>query len=132
MPPLQKPGHYRYQTRQLKGEKDQAQNTTNIADKNNIIKGSGQTNSNYSINSPTKPTQKKQVIKKTEDLDLSTHPVRPVVKLNTPQRNVFFGANAINRPPPRNRRPERQNQVQQRNAQSNSGGNVQAATQTLK
>ena len=36
----------------------------------------------------------------------------------------------MNRPPPRNRRPEGQNQVQQRNAQSNSDGNVQAATQT--
>ena len=29
-----------------------------------------------------------QIIKKTEDLDLSTHPVRPVEKLTIPQRNV--------------------------------------------
>ena len=28
------------------------------------------------------------MIKKTEDLDLSTHPVRPVVKLSIPQINV--------------------------------------------
>ena len=36
----------------------------------------------------TIPTQTIQRIKKTEDPDLSTHPVRPVVKLNPPQRNV--------------------------------------------
>ena len=36
----------------------------------------------------TIPTQTIQIIKKTEDLDLSTHPVRPLVKLTTPQRNV--------------------------------------------
>ena len=29
-----------------------------------------------------------QLFKKTKDLDLSTLPVRPVVKLTTPQRNV--------------------------------------------
>ena len=28
------------------------------------------------------------MFKKTEDLDLSTHPVRPVVKLTIPQRNI--------------------------------------------
>ena len=34
------------------------------------------------------PTPTKQKIKETEDLDLSSHPVRPVVELTTPQRNV--------------------------------------------
>ena len=28
------------------------------------------------------------MIRETEDLDLSSHPVRPVVELTTPQRNV--------------------------------------------
>ena len=32
---------------------------------------------------PTIPTQRIQVIEKIKDLDLSTHPVRPVVKLIT-------------------------------------------------
>ena len=36
----------------------------------------------------TKPTQTIQIIKKTEDLDLSTYPMRPAVKLTTQQRNV--------------------------------------------
>ena len=43
---------------------------------------------------------------------------------------MFFGANASTRPPPGKRRPEEQNQVQQRNAQNNLDVNVQAATQT--
>ena len=43
----------------------------------------------------------------------------------------YLGANAANRPPPRNRRPEGQNQFQQRNVQSNSDGNVKTAAQTL-
>ena len=36
----------------------------------------------------TIPKQTIQIIKETEDLDLSSHPVRPVVELTTPQRNV--------------------------------------------
>ena len=52
-------------------------------------------------------------------------------KTNHSTQKCHFGANAANRPPPRNRRQEGQNQFQQRNAQSNSDGNVQAAAQTL-
>ena len=37
------------------------------------------------IKFPAIPTYLIRIIKKTEDLDLSTYPVRPVVKLNTPQ-----------------------------------------------
>ena len=37
---------------------------------------------------PTEPTQTIQIIKKRENLELSTHPVRPVEKLTTPQKNV--------------------------------------------
>ena len=36
----------------------------------------------------TKPTRTSQIIKKTEDLDLSTQPLRPMIELTTPQRNV--------------------------------------------
>ena len=37
---------------------------------------------------PLIPMQTKQKIKKTEDLDLSTHPVRPVVEQITSESNV--------------------------------------------
>ena len=36
----------------------------------------------------TKPKQTKQTFRETEDLDLSSHPLRPLVELTTPQRNV--------------------------------------------
>ena len=39
---------------------------------------------------PTIPTQSIQIVKKTENLDLSTHPVRHVVKLTILQRNVIL------------------------------------------
>ena len=39
-------------------------------------------------NFPTIPMQTIDIIKKTEDLDLTTHHVRHVVKLTTPQRNA--------------------------------------------
>ena len=43
---------------------------------------------NPTMKFPITPTQTIQIIKKTEELDLSTHPVRPVVKLTTPRRNI--------------------------------------------
>ena len=42
------------------------------------------------VNFPTRPTQKIQTIKNTEDLDLSTHPERLVVKPTIPQTNVIL------------------------------------------
>ena len=38
----------------------------------------------------TMPKRSIQIMKETDDLDLSPHPVRPVVELTTPQRNVAF------------------------------------------
>ena len=78
----------------------------------------------------TIPKRTIQIIKETEDLDLCPHRVRPVVELTTPQRNATLEQTQQNIPPPQNRRPEGQNQVQQRKAQSNSDGNAQAAAQT--
>ena len=40
------------------------------------------------INFQTKPTRTIPIFRETEDLDLSTHPVRPVVELTTPHRDV--------------------------------------------
>ena len=42
------------------------------------------------IKFPTEPTRTIQIIKETEDLDLSFYPVRLVVELTTPQRNVIL------------------------------------------
>ena len=67
-----------------------------------------------------------------ESRKLFTHPVRHVKKkTNQSTEKCYFGANAANRPPPRQRRPERQNQVSERANQSESNEAAQARAQNL-
>ena len=123
-----KPGHYQNQSRQLKREKDQTQNNTNSANKNN---GSAQTNSNPN----NKVSNNIRANNTNNQKDRRSRPVFPTCetcgRTNHSTEKCYLGANAADRQPLRNRRPEGQNEVQQRNAQSNSDGNVQAAAQTL-
>ena len=126
-----KPGHYRNQCRQLKRGKDQAQNNTDSATTNKNNNGSTQTNSN--------PNHKVPVANKANNennqRERKTRPVFPPCetcgRTNHSTERCYLGANAANRPPPRNRRPEGQNQAQHRNTQNDSDGNVQAAAQPL-
>ena len=126
--PCKKPGHYQTQCRQLKREKEETRNNTNSASNNN---GSPQTN----------PNPNNKVANNTKGNNINNQrnrrpkPVLPPCETcgrtnHSPERS-YLGANAANRPPPRNRRPEGQNQSQQKNAQNNSDGNVQAAAQAL-
>ena len=59
-----------------------------------------------------------------ENQKLFTHAVRHETNHST--ERCYHGANAANRPPPRQRRPERQNEVQERAAQNDSNENNQA------
>ena len=126
-----KPGHYRNQCLQLKRVKDQVQNNTDSAAKNKNSNGSAQTNSN--------PNHKPPVANKANNTnnqrDRRPRPVFPPCetcgRTNHSTERCYLGANAANRPPPRNRRSEGQNQAQQRNTQNNSDGNVQAVAQPL-
>ena len=126
-----KPGHYRNQCRQLKRGKDRAQNNTDGAANNKNNNGSAQTNSNPNHRVPV--TNK--VNNTNNQKDRKPRPVFPPCetcgRTNHSTERCYLGANAANRPPPRNKRPEGQNQAQQRNAQNNSDGNVQAAAQPL-
>ena len=126
------PGQYQNQCRQLRQGKDHARNNTNSADKTSKNNGGGQTNSN----SNNKVSNNTNANNLNNQKDTISTPVCPPCetcgKINHSTEKCYLGANAANRPPPRNRRPVRQNQVQQRNAQSNSDGKVQAAAQTLK
>ena len=82
------PRHYRNQCRQIKQEKDRAQHITNRAGKQKkIVVRQTQTPTKSFI---TFLMQTIQIFKKTENRDLSTHLVRPVVKLTIPQRNVML------------------------------------------
>ena len=127
-----KPGHYRNQCRQLKREKDQGQNNTDSAANNKNNNGSAQTNSNPNNN---KVTDNAKGIKTNNQRDRKPRPLFPPCetcgRTNHSTERCYLGANAANRPPPRNRRTEGQNQAQQRNTQNNSDGNVQAAAQPL-
>ena len=123
-----KPGHYRNQCRQLTREQDQTRYVAISANNNN---GSAQTksNPNNKISNSTKANNKNN------QKDRRPRPVfltcETCGRTNHSTEKCYLGANAANRPPPRNRRPEGQNQVQQRNALSNSDGNAQAAALTL-
>ena len=116
-----KPAHYQNQCRQLKRDKGQTRNKTNSANNNN---GSAQTNPNP--NNKVANNTKGNNIK--NQRDRRSRPVFPPCetcgRTNHSTEKCYLGANAANRPPPRNRRPEGQNQSQQNNAQSNSDGNV--------
>ena len=83
-----KPGHYWNQSRQLKREKAQREirrAVPTIATKIMLMVKQTLTPTKKF---PTIPTQTIQIIKKTENLDLSANSVRPVVKLTTPQKIV--------------------------------------------
>ena len=123
-----KSGHYQNLCRQLKRQKDQTRNNPNSANNNN---GSARTNSNP--NNKFVNNTKGNNIK--NQRDRRSRRVFPSCERcgrnNHSTEKCYLGANAANRPPPRNRRPEEQNQGQQHNAQNNSDGNVQAAAQAL-
>ena len=127
-----KPGHYQNQCRQLKREKDHARNNTNSAHNNN---GSAQTNSNLNNNNNNKVANNTKGSNINNQRDRRSRPVFPPCetcgRTNNSTEKCYLGANAANRPPPRNRRPEGQKQSQQNDAQNISDGNVQAAAQAL-
>ena len=52
-------------------------------------------------------------------------------KTNHPTEECYYGANTANRPPPRHRRPERQNQDQVRGNQNDSNETIQVAAQSF-
>ena len=52
-------------------------------------------------------------------------------KTNHSTEKCYYGANAANRPPPRHRRPERQNQVKEPASQNGSNETAQAPNQNI-
>ena len=124
-----KPCHYQNQCRQRKREKDQTRNNTNSPNNNN---GSAQTNPNPNTNKVPNNTKGNNINNQRDRKSrLVFPPCQTCGRNNHSTEKCYLGANAANTPPPRNRRPEGQNQGQQNNAQSNSDGNVQAAAQAF-
>ena len=82
-----KPSHYPNQGRQLTREKTKAEITRIVLTITTILLLVVKQTLTPAIKFPAKTMQEIQIIKKTQHLDLSTHPLRPVLKLTTPQRN---------------------------------------------
>ena len=122
------PGHYRNQCHQLKREKEQTQNNTNFVDNNNK---KNQTNSNSNKKTPNSTNAnntKNQKARKRRPVYLICETCG---RFNHSTEKFCFEAIAAHGPPLRDRRPDGQNQVQQRNAQNKQDVNVQAAAQPL-
>ena len=121
-----KPGHYRNQCRLLKKQQEQTgNNQKNSGNKNSDANTSNQ-NSNVNNNNNNRNNNRAERKPKTV-----YPPCETCGKTNHSTEKCYFGANAANRPPPRHRRPERQNQVQERANQNDSNESNQAATQNL-
>ena len=96
----------------------------NSADNNNNNK-TGQTNSNSNNKTPNNTNANKTNIQRERRPGPVYPPCETYGKTNHSTEKCSLGANVANR------RPEGQNQLQHRNAQSNSDRSVQAAAQTL-
>ena len=122
-----KPGHYKNQYRLLKKQREQTENNPNNpgnknsdADTSNL-KGNVNNPNNNNRNSNRAERKPKTVYP----------PCETCGKTNHSTEKCYHGANAANRPPPRQKRPERQNQVQERANQNDSNETRQAAAQNL-
>ena len=76
-------------------------------------------------------TTTKTVTEQTKNPKTVYPPCETCGQTNRSTEKCYFGANAVNRPPPRHRRPERQNQVSERANQSDSKESPEALAQNL-
>ena len=122
--PRRKPVQYRNQCRQLERQKEQAEGTQNNAGNKNsganiFIPKIDKNNNNNNKNN-----------KRAERKPTTVYPLcETCEKTNQSTQNCYFVVNAANGPPPRNRKPEGQNQVPQRDNQNNSNESAQTAAQ---
>ena len=127
-----KPGHYRNQCRLLKKQREQTENTQNSpGNKNNAAKTSNQyqyQNKNSDVNNTNNNKNSNKAERK---LKTVYPPCETCGNTNHSTEKCYFGANAADRPPPRHRRPERQNQVSKRANQNDTNEDPRAAAQNI-
>ena len=123
----EKPGHYRNQCRLLKKQREQTEKIQNNPGNRNSDANNSNPNSNVNnINNNNKNSNRAE--RKPKNV---YPPYETCGKTNHSAEKCYHGANAANRPPPRQRKPERQNQVQGRANQKESNETTQAAAQNL-
>ena len=122
-----KPGHYRNHCRLLKKQREQTENNQNNPGSKSSDANTSNPNSNVNNNNNHNKNNKKA-----ERKPITVYqPCETCGKTNHSTEKCYYGANAANRPPPRHKRPERQNQVQKRAIQNDSNETTQAAAQNL-
>ena len=118
-----RPGHYRNQCRLLKKQLEQTEN-----DQNNKNSAAYTSNPNGNVNNNNNNKNSNKAERKPKTV---YPPCETCGKTNHSTEKCYFGANAAHRPPPRQRRPERQNHVPERANQSDTNEAPQAAAQNL-
>ena len=122
-----KPGHYKNQCRLLKKQREQTENIQNNPGNKNC--DANTSNPNGNVNNPNNNNRNsKRAGRKPKTVYL---PCETCGKTNHSTERCYHGANAASRPPPRQRRPERQNQVQESANQNDSNEINQAVAQNL-
>ena len=122
-----KPGHYRNQCRLLKKQREQTENNqTNPGNKNSDANTSKPNGNNNNPNNNNRNSSRAERKPRT-----FYPPCETCGKTNYSTEKCYHGANAANRPPTRQRRPERQNKVQERSNQNDSNETIEAAAQDL-
>ena len=122
-----KPGRYRNLCRLLKKQREQTENNQNNPGNKNSDANASNPNTNVNNNN----NNNKNINRAKRKLKTVYPPCETCGKTNHSTEKCYFGANAANRPPPRHRRPERQNQVSERANQSESNEIAQAPAQNL-
>ena len=110
-----KPGHYRNQCRLLKKQREKTENNQNNPGNKNSDANTSNPNSNANNNNNNRNNNRAERKPKTV-----YPPCETCGKTNHSTAKCYFGANAANRPPPRHKRPERQNQASERANQNDS------------
>ena len=122
-----KPRHYRNQCRLLKNQREQTENTQNNPGNKNS--DANTSNPNSDVNNHNNNNKNSNRAKRKPKTVYP--PCETCGKTNHSTEKCYYGTNAANRPPPRQRRPERQNQVQEKANQNNSNETTEAAAQNL-
>ena len=122
-----KPGHYKNQFRSLKKQREQTEkNENNPGNKSSDAITSNPNGNVINPNNNNRNSNRAERKPKTVYLPYETRG-----KTNQSTKRCYHGTNVANRPPPRQRRPERENQVQERAVQNDSNEISQAVAQNL-
>ena len=120
-----KPGDYKNQCRLLKKQREQTENNQNNPGNKNSDANTSNPNSNVNNHNNKNSKRAKRKLKTVYP------PFETCGKTNHSTEKCYYGANAANRPPSRQRGPERENHVQKRANHKDSNDSTQAIAQNL-